>query len=70
VLVIHIEKANMKLRGAYQVVNNEFARYYASKEGVKVINREEDVGDEGLRVSKKSYHPCEILQKYIVVVIR
>jgi hypothetical protein len=69
VLFIHIEKANLKLRGAYQVVNNEFARYYALKENVEYINREEDIGDEGLRISKKSYHPCEIVQKYIAEII-
>jgi len=67
VLFIHIEKANQQLRGAYQVISNEFARHYASNEGTEFINREEDVGDEGLRISKKSYHPCEIIKKYIAI---
>ena len=65
VLFIHVEKADINYRGAYQMINNEFAVYYASDD-VVFINREEDVGDEGLRTSKKSYHPCGILQKHIV----
>jgi len=64
VLFIHVEKADLQYRGAYQVINNEFAKHFSSSE-IKFINREEDVGDEGLRVSKKSYHPCEIIDKYI-----
>ena len=64
VLFIHIEKANAHFRGAYQIINNEFARRFAS-EDVLLINREEDVGDEGLRTSKNSYHPSEIIDKYI-----
>ena len=65
VLFIHVEKANIEYRGAYQMINNEFAKHYAS-EDVIFINREEDVGDEGLRISKKSYHPCGILNKHII----
>jgi len=67
VLFIHIEKADLKYRGVSQVINNEFAKYYASSV-VEYVNREEDVGDEGLRASKQSYHPCEIISKYLVVV--
>lgn len=65
VLFVHVEKADISYRGAYQMINNEFAKLYAT-EDVVFINREEDVGDEGLRTSKKSYHPCGILNKYIV----
>ena len=65
VLYIHIEKADMKYRGAYQIVNNEFAKCFASPE-IEYINREEDVGDIGLRTSKLSYHPCDIIDKYLV----
>jgi len=64
VLFVHIEKAFPQCRGAFQVIVNAFAKHFAST-GVDFINREEDVGDEGLRVSKKSYHPCEIIDKYI-----
>jgi hypothetical protein len=65
-LFVHIEKANPAFRGAYQIMTNEFARYFA-REGINYINREEDVGDEGLRRSKLSYHPCRFVKKYTVV---
>lgn len=63
----HIEKADASVRGAYQMIAREFARMYAVGE-VKYINREEDVGDEGMRRSKLSYHPCEIIEKFTVKV--
>ena len=68
VLHVHIEKADISYKGIYQVINNEFAKHYAS-DNINFINREEDVGDEGLRKSKESYHPCEIIDKYIVEVM-
>ena len=68
VLHVHIEKADISYRGIYQVINKEFAKHFAS-ENINFINREEDVGDEGLRRSKESYHPCEIIDKYIVEVM-
>ena len=67
VLFIHIEKADVKYRGAYQVINNEFAKYYSSDE-INYINREEDVGDIGLKISKESYHPSDIIDKFIMAV--
>ncbi|MDR2570759.1 MAG: phosphatidylglycerol lysyltransferase domain-containing protein [Oscillospiraceae bacterium] len=67
VLFIHIEKANLRYKGIYQMINKEFAGYYASDD-IEYINREEDVGDEGLRTSKKSYHPHKIIDKYIIEV--
>jgi hypothetical protein len=44
---------------------NQFAKMFAA-EGVTHINREEDDGVEGLRTSKLSYHPIELLDKYVV----
>ena len=66
-LFIHIEKADLKYKGIYQVMNNEYAKHFASHE-IEFINRGEDVGDEGLRISKSSYHPYLLLDKYIVTV--
>ena len=63
-LHVHIEKADRSYRGAYQMIVREFARAYAVN-GVRYINREDDSGDDGLRKSKLSYHPSEILKKYI-----
>jgi len=68
VLHIHTEKADTYYKGIYQVINNEFAKYYSSAE-VAFINREEDDGDPGLRFSKNSYHPCKIVSKYIVIMV-
>ena len=68
VLHVHIEKADIGYKGIYQVMNSEFAKHYASAD-TNFINREEDVGDEGLRRSKESYHPCEIIDKYIIEVM-
>lgn len=65
-LFVHIEKADREYLGAYQMINNEFAKYYGKD--VTYINREEDVGDEGLRKAKLMYNPIEILKKYIVEV--
>jgi hypothetical protein len=66
-LYCHIEKANRDYPGSYQMIVKEYASHTVT-EGVKYINREEDVGDEGLRTSKLSYHPVDILNKYCVVI--
>lgn len=63
-LFVHIEKADVNYDGVYQVIVQEFARMYATE--VEYINREEDCGDEGLRQSKQSYRPVEMLKKYSV----
>jgi hypothetical protein len=65
-LYVHIEKADVRVRGAYQTICNEFARHFAG-DGVEFVNREEDEGDEGLRRSKLSYHPCTLVKKYITL---
>jgi hypothetical protein len=64
-LFIHAEKALTEYTGAYQMVVNQFAKRFAH-DGIAYINREEDDGVEGLRVSKLSYHPAALLDKYVV----
>lgn len=66
-LIIHIEKADVAFDGAYQKLVSEYAAMYAT-EGVRYINREEDLGDPGMRQSKENYHPVELLEKYLVSV--
>ena len=65
VLFVHIEKADISYRGAYQVMNNEFAKHFCL-EDTMFINRAEDNGDEGLKKAKQAYHPCALLNKHIV----
>ncbi len=66
-LYVHIEKGDMRYPGVYQMMVREYA---AHTQGATYINREDDAGDEGLRRSKMAYRPCELLEKYIVNVIR
>ncbi|MPN08481.1 hypothetical protein SDC9_155763 [bioreactor metagenome] len=67
-LFVHIEKANAECRGAYQMLVKQFA-VMAVEKGAVYINREDDAGDEGLRISKLSYHPCEMVNKYTVTLL-
>lgn len=62
---VHIEKADTQYNGIYAGINNCFARDAAAE--YKFINREEDLGIEGLRKSKLSYYPAFILNKNTVV---
>jgi len=65
ILFVHIEKAESEYRGAYQMIVNEFAKQNMN-ENIIYINREDDAGDENLRISKLSYHPEMIIKKYTV----
>lgn len=67
-LYVHIEKANTAIAGAYQMIVSEFVSRSLQK-GVVYVNREEDVGDAGLRTSKLSYHPCAMVDKYTVTIL-
>lgn len=64
-LFVHIEKADTEYSGVYQKLVNCYAREFVNPE-VRFINREEDVGDPGLRKSKLSYRPVKLLEKYTV----
>lgn len=64
-LNVNIEKADISVPGSYQMIVSEFAMYYAG-ENTKYINREDDMGNQGLKTSKLSYHPVSMLEKYIV----
>jgi hypothetical protein len=60
--VIHFEKAIDEYKGIYQFINKAFAsslpRFFT------FINREQDLGNEGLRQAKMTYRPCDFVKKY------
>jgi hypothetical protein len=62
--VIHIEKANPAFEGLYQLINQEFCAHEWAE--VPFVNREQDLGEEGLRKAKLSYHPHHLVNKYTV----
>jgi len=60
--VTHFEKAVNSYKGIYQYINQAFA---ASLPGFfTLINREQDLGNEGMRQSKMTYRPCDFVRKY------
>lgn len=65
-LFVHIEKALREYPGAYETMSNLFLKHNAAS--ALYVNREEDLGDEGLRQSKLSYKPLKLLNKYYVKV--
>ncbi len=54
----HFEKAFSSMRGAYPIINREFAKNELSS--YTFVNREEDMGLEGLRKAKLSYKPVKL----------
>jgi hypothetical protein len=63
-IMIHFEKASLEYSAAYQVINHEFLTRQGRS--FKVVNREEDMADPGLRDAKMSYHPFDFVKKYTV----
>lgn len=62
--VVHIEKAMADIQGAYPMINQQFLVHEASQ--YKYVNREEDMGEEGLRKAKLSYYPVFLQEKGVV----
>lgn len=62
--VIHIEKANTRIDGLYTLMNQQFCEREL-KDAV-YVNREQDLGLEGMRRAKLSYHPVKMIDKYTV----
>lgn len=62
--LIHVEKANVDIRGLYQYINKEFL--LSEFPEVRFVNREDDMGLEGLRDAKMSYHPIGFIYKYLI----
>jgi hypothetical protein len=60
--VVHYEKTIPNLKGLYQLINMDFVRSLPAP--VTLINREQDLGDPGLRQAKITYRPCDFVKKY------
>ena len=61
----HVEKGNIEYRGIYQMLSSAMAREAALR-GARYANREDDAGDESLRLSKESYHPAMMVRKFLL----
>ncbi|HEQ72047.1 MAG TPA: DUF2156 domain-containing protein [Spirochaetia bacterium] len=62
--VIHFEKADTSFKGIYQFINKAFAARIPKQ--YVYVNREQDLGDKGLRQAKLTYRPCSFVKKYRV----
>ena len=60
--VVHIEKADPDIRGLYPLINQEFVKH--SAESALWVNREQDMGEPGLRRAKESYYPDHLVEKF------
>lgn len=61
-VLIHIEKANVEIPGLYGVIHQEYLLH--EWPDIPYVNREEDMGDEGLRKAKLSYYPSDFAKKW------
>ncbi|MBU2495792.1 MAG: phosphatidylglycerol lysyltransferase domain-containing protein [Candidatus Omnitrophota bacterium] len=61
-MVIHAEKAKNGITGLYQAINWEFLKNQA--QDFRFVNREQDLGVEGLRRAKMSYNPVRLIKKH------
>lgn len=65
-LVIHFEKGCSRVKGIYQAINQQFLADAGT--GYNLVNREQDLGDDGLRHAKMSYNPSTFLKKCTAVI--
>jgi hypothetical protein len=63
--VVHFEKADSSYTGSYQMMNQLFIQNEAA-ERCLFVNREQDMGIEGIRKAKESYVPIRLIKKYKV----
>lgn len=63
-MVVHIEKAYADVEGAYTMINQQFLEHEAAQ--YQYVNREEDMGNPGLRKAKESYRPVFLVEKGVV----
>ncbi|WP_343208497.1 DUF2156 domain-containing protein [Anaerolentibacter hominis] len=61
---IHVEKANAEFRGLYAYINQQFL--VNEFPDAELVNREDDLGQDGLRQAKLSYQPIRLVEKYVI----
>ncbi|QJB57837.1 phosphatidylglycerol lysyltransferase domain-containing protein [Pseudodesulfovibrio sp. zrk46] len=66
-LVIHFEKGDIRYKGVYQAINQMFLENNAAE--FINVNREQDLGDEGLRKAKMSYNPSFFMKKFEATIL-
>ncbi|HEX9883965.1 MAG TPA: phosphatidylglycerol lysyltransferase domain-containing protein [Desulfobaccales bacterium] len=62
--VIHLEEADPELRGLYAAINQQLCRQAWAD--VDFVNREQNLGEAGLRMAKMSSHPHHLVEKFRV----
>ncbi|WP_458406786.1 DUF2156 domain-containing protein, partial [Anaerotignum sp.] len=62
--LIHIEKGDTNYEGIFPMINQQYVLHECMD--VELINREEDMGIEGMRKAKRSYHPLKMIEKYLI----
>jgi len=60
--IIHFEKADPSYKGVYQAIFQRFSQSLLNR--FEFINREQDLGDAGLRQAKETYRPVHFIEKY------
>jgi hypothetical protein len=64
-MLIHFEKGNTDYKGVYQAINQIFLE--SVQDRFSIVNREQDLDDEGLRKAKMSYQPADFQKKFEVL---
>lgn len=62
--LIHIEKGDTSYDGIFPMINQQYVLHECMD--VELINREEDMGIEGMRKAKRSYNPLKMIEKYLI----
>ena len=62
--LIHIEKGDTEYDGIFPIINQQYVLHEC--EDVELINREEDMGIEGMRKAKRSQNPVKMIEKYLI----